>query len=243
MEWISKPKRPPNVLEGNCATQVQYIPLGITESSQSMDISVMRSVKKKIETTHYVVVPNLKTWDHVEEKPIINGHREAKHLPIGPNDQFGVFHTYLRELPDVSVVGGDLDTVINGYVVLTFGYSDRRDHFFTLVYFCTSQKRAIYIDWYIRFTMFECWFHVTKIMCKRAQEFKADASDTRSVLLTCKICTTIGSDYVVNLSMRKSTEHIIKRWVNTHQFSHWQIFCTPSGYQPTINPWNSTTGL
>ncbi|KAE9303158.1 hypothetical protein PR003_g22081 [Phytophthora rubi] len=39
--------------------------------------------------------------------------------------------------------------VINGYVVFAFGYSDQCGHFFPMVYFCTSHKRAIDIGWCI----------------------------------------------------------------------------------------------
>ncbi|KAG3058292.1 hypothetical protein PC121_g14442 [Phytophthora cactorum] len=36
-------------LENDCATQVQYIPPGVTGLSQPMDVSVMKSFKKKIQ--------------------------------------------------------------------------------------------------------------------------------------------------------------------------------------------------
>ncbi|KUF87838.1 hypothetical protein AM587_10014547 [Phytophthora nicotianae] len=78
-------------LETECMTQVQYIPPGVTALSQPMDVSVMRTFKKKIEdlyvhyhTDHpfpadtaerrvmlsFVVA---KAWDMVKAKSIVKG--------------------------------------------------------------------------------------------------------------------------------------------------------------------------
>ncbi|OWY98342.1 hypothetical protein PHMEG_00030915 [Phytophthora megakarya] len=178
--------------------------------------------------------------------------------------------------------------VINGYVVFAFGYSDCSGHFFPLVYFCTSQKRAIDIGWCIRYTkpvcldacgivfapqfvmmdadkaqfnacvtglphsiVLMCWFHVTKNVWKKAQEFNVEANDTKSVFAdmydmhyaseveypTIKTVILIKwSNYAVNSPLRKLTEHVTKLWVNSHRFSRWQVFRTPSGYAATNNP-------
>ncbi|OWY99900.1 hypothetical protein PHMEG_00029020 [Phytophthora megakarya] len=99
-----------------------------------------------------------------------------------------------------------------------------------------------------------CWFHVTKNeknVWKKAQEFKVEANDTRSVFAdmydmhyaseveypTIKtVILTKWSNYTVNSPLRKLTEHITKLWVNSHRFSRWQAFRTPSGYAATNNP-------
>ncbi|KAG1708856.1 hypothetical protein DVH05_022490 [Phytophthora capsici] len=52
-----------------------------------------------------------KAWDLIKPKTIVNGFRKAKLLPIGPSDANGVFKTYLRPLPEASVVdeGSDVE--------------------------------------------------------------------------------------------------------------------------------------
>ncbi|KAG4041009.1 hypothetical protein PC123_g23462 [Phytophthora cactorum] len=45
---------------------------------------------------------------------------------------------------------------INGYVVFAFGYSDLSGHYYPMVYFCTSQKRAIDIGWCIQYIQRVC---------------------------------------------------------------------------------------
>ncbi|KUF83465.1 hypothetical protein AM588_10000544 [Phytophthora nicotianae] len=108
-------------LETECTTQVQYIPPGVTALSQPMDVSVMRTFKKKIEDlyVHYhtdhpfpadaaecrVMLSFLvaKAWDMVKAKSIVKGFRKAKLLPIGPRDVSDVFATYLHALPEAAV--------------------------------------------------------------------------------------------------------------------------------------------
>lgn len=109
-------------LEDACVTQVQYIPAGITGLSQPMDVSVMRSYKAKIQDLYVkyhieypfpstagdrrAMLSHLvgKAWVSVKPETIVNGFRKAKLLPIGPRDALGAFRTYLRPLPEDSVV-------------------------------------------------------------------------------------------------------------------------------------------
>ncbi|ETN18091.1 hypothetical protein PPTG_21514 [Phytophthora nicotianae INRA-310] len=87
-----------------------------------MDVSVMRTFKKKIEDlyVHYhtdhpfpadtaerrVMLSILvaKAWDMVKAKSIVKGFRKAKLLPIGPTDVSDVFAMYLHSLPEAAVV-------------------------------------------------------------------------------------------------------------------------------------------
>ncbi|KAG3036596.1 hypothetical protein PC121_g1483 [Phytophthora cactorum] len=112
-------------LENDCATQVQYIPPGVTGLSQPMDVSVMKSFKKKIQdlyVKHHIDHPFpadaaerrvmlsflvAKAWGLVKAKTIVKGFRKAKLIPIGSRDSHGAFATYLQPLPDVSI--GDED--------------------------------------------------------------------------------------------------------------------------------------
>ncbi|KAF4133871.1 DDE superfamily endonuclease, partial [Phytophthora infestans] len=109
-------------LEDACVTQVQYTPAGITGLSQPMDVSVMRSFKAKIQDLylmHHIEHPFSSTagdrramlshlvgaaWVSVKPETIVYGFRKAKLLPIGPRDAPGAFRTYLRPLPEDSVV-------------------------------------------------------------------------------------------------------------------------------------------
>ncbi|KAG2805464.1 hypothetical protein PC129_g14507 [Phytophthora cactorum] len=112
-------------LENDCATQVQYIPPGVTGLCQPMGVSVMKSFKKKIQdlyVKHHIGHPCpadaaerrvmlsflvAKAWELVKAKTIVKGFRKAKLIPIGPRDSHGTFATYLQPLPDVSI--GDED--------------------------------------------------------------------------------------------------------------------------------------
>ncbi|KAG2887964.1 hypothetical protein PC118_g22654 [Phytophthora cactorum] len=113
-------------LENDCATQVLYIPPGVTGLSQPVDVGVMKSFKKKIHRDLYVkhhidhpfpadaaerrVMLSFlvaKAWELVKAKTIVKGFRKAKLIPIGPRDSHGTFATYLQPLPDVSI--GDED--------------------------------------------------------------------------------------------------------------------------------------
>ncbi|KAE8995374.1 hypothetical protein PF005_g16837 [Phytophthora fragariae] len=116
------------LLEDECSTQVQYIPPGVTGLSQPMDESVMRTFKRKIEDLYVkyhtehpfprdaaerrVMLSYLvgKAWNLIQAKTMIKGFRQAILLPVGPRDENGVFKTYLRPLPDVSVVDEDSES-------------------------------------------------------------------------------------------------------------------------------------
>ncbi|OWZ05547.1 hypothetical protein PHMEG_00022348 [Phytophthora megakarya] len=145
--------------------------------------------------------------------------------------------------------------VINDYVVFAFGYSDRSGHFFPLIYFCTSQKRAIDIGWCIRYTKRVCLDACGIVLASQFVMMEADKAQfnacvtelPHSIVLMCWFHVTknvwkkaqafkVESNYAVNSPLRKLIEHVTKLWVNSHRFSRWQTFRTPRGYAVTNNP-------
>ncbi|GMF26076.1 unnamed protein product [Phytophthora fragariaefolia] len=178
--------------------------------------------------------------------------------------------------------------VINGYLVFALGYSDKSGSFFPMVYFCTSQKRSIDIDWCIRYvkricfdlcgvhfspqfvmmdadkaqynaclveqpitSILMCWFHVTQNVWKHSREKKVSDCDTKSIFedlydmhyasqhdfpAVKRRILLKWIQFPVGSSARKLTDHILKMWIRTERFSHWQTFYTPGGYTTTNNP-------
>ncbi|KUF75825.1 hypothetical protein AM587_10005424 [Phytophthora nicotianae] len=86
------------MLETECTTQVQYIPPGVTALSQPMDVSVMRTFKKKID----------------ESKGHGQGKKHCKRFSKGKtasNRSYvsDVFAAYLHALPEAAVVDAASD--------------------------------------------------------------------------------------------------------------------------------------
>jgi hypothetical protein len=83
--------------------------------------------------------------------------------------------------------------VINGFSVFAFGYSDRAGHFFPLVFYCTSQKKAVDVGWCIGYLKRVCMDvcgvefapHFVMMDADKAQ-FNACVSELpRTVVLMC----------------------------------------------------------
>ncbi|KAF1775837.1 hypothetical protein GQ600_17712 [Phytophthora cactorum] len=89
-----------------------------------------------------------------------------------------------------------------------------------------------------------CWFHVTKMFestLKKRKSVFADLYDMhyageQEYPTVKEPVITKWRDFPRGSPARKLTDHIIKMWVNSHRFSRWQTFWTPSGYATTNNP-------
>ncbi|KAF4127456.1 DDE superfamily endonuclease [Phytophthora infestans] len=112
--WIDEPKKHKMdsvrlKLEGECSTEVEFIPPGITGVAQPMDVSVMRVFKKRcreLYVAHHIdngFSPDpaarrdlitrivVQAWNEVPAKTIQRGFIRAGIVPFGPRESNGRF--------------------------------------------------------------------------------------------------------------------------------------------------------